>query len=60
MAGLVSLTTGQVFCGSHIISDRYLLTAGHCLYGKAANTLAVLVGDHNISSGWVNTKICDL
>ncbi|KAG5895347.1 hypothetical protein JTB14_003144 [Gonioctena quinquepunctata] len=55
MAGLVDSSTKNVFCGATIISTRYVLTAAHCLLNVQQVNLGVLVGDHNISSGYDTT-----
>ncbi|KAL1508866.1 hypothetical protein ABEB36_003691 [Hypothenemus hampei] len=51
MAALIYLSSGLLFCGAHIISDRYLLTAAHCIYNKSPSDFVALVGDHDISTG---------
>ncbi|KXJ80078.1 venom serine protease-like [Aedes albopictus] len=51
MAGLVSLSARNVFCGATIISNRHALTAAHCLTGQKIANTALLVGDHDLSTG---------
>ncbi|EAT41697.1 AAEL006692-PA [Aedes aegypti] len=51
MAGLVSLSARNVFCGATIISNRHALTAAHCLTGQKITNTALLVGDHDLSTG---------
>lgn len=50
MAGLVA-GSNFVFCGATILSSNCVLTAAHCLSGKSANSVQVLVGDHDYSTG---------
>ncbi|XP_062558111.1 venom serine protease-like [Armigeres subalbatus] len=51
VAGLVSSSAKKVFCGATIISNRHALTAAHCLTGQRITNTALLVGDHDISTG---------
>lgn len=51
MAGLVDPFERDVFCGASIISERYVITAAHCLTNRDANNVGVLVGDHDLSTG---------
>lgn len=51
MAGIVDADERSVFCGSTIISVRYVLTAAHCMTNRNYTRLGVLVGDHDLNSG---------
>ncbi|XP_055528002.1 venom serine protease-like [Wyeomyia smithii] len=51
VAGLVSITGRNVFCGATIVSNRHALTAAHCLTGRQISATALLVGDHDLSTG---------
>ncbi|XP_025269824.1 venom serine protease 34 [Camponotus floridanus] len=51
MAGLVDPSQKDVYCGGTIISERYILTAAHCLDNKNTSNVGILVGDHDLSTG---------
>lgn len=55
MAGIVDADNRDVFCGSTIISVRYVLTAAHCMTNRNYTRLGVLVGDHDLNSGKYST-----
>ncbi|XP_037033545.1 venom serine protease-like [Bradysia coprophila] len=50
-AALVSTTFEALFCGATIVSSRYVVTAAHCLRKTNPTETAVLVGDHDLTTG---------
>ncbi|XP_049547073.1 venom serine protease-like [Anopheles darlingi] len=51
MSALVDLSSKEVICGSTIVTDRFALTAAHCLLLRKVTGTALLVGDQNIKIG---------
>lgn len=51
MAGLVDLTQRELYCGATIISQRYVITAAHCLENRNGEKIGVVVGEHDTTTG---------
>jgi len=51
MAGIVDPQNSEIYCGATIICSTYVLTAAHCVDNKTPEEIAVVVGEHNVSTG---------
>lgn len=50
IASLIDGQTANLFCGATIISRHHALTAAHCLTNVNPFQIALLVGDHDMTS----------
>lgn len=51
MVALADRSISAVKCGGVIIAKRWVMTAAHCLVGQSINNIAVIVGEHDITTG---------
>ncbi|KFB50059.1 AGAP011909-PA-like protein [Anopheles sinensis] len=52
MAALVDGSSGEgIFCGATIVTNYHAITAAHCFMGRSIGSLALLVGEHDITTG---------
>ncbi|XP_026332619.1 venom serine protease 34-like [Hyposmocoma kahamanoa] len=51
MVALADRSISEVKCGGVIIDKRWVMTAAHCLVTQTINNIAVIVGEHDTSTG---------
>lgn len=51
MAGVVDADERRIFCGATIISNNHAISAAHCSLGRKITRMAIIVGEHNVSTG---------
>ncbi|XP_075985634.1 venom serine protease-like isoform X2 [Anticarsia gemmatalis] len=51
MVGLADVGRSKIKCGATIISEDYVVTAAHCVMNENLKSLAVIVGEHDVTTG---------
>ncbi|XP_026728126.1 venom serine protease 34-like [Trichoplusia ni] len=51
MAGVIDVDISQIKCGAVIITNRFVMSAAHCVVGRNVARTAIVVGEHNVQVG---------
>ena len=56
MVGIINKTSEEIHCSGSLISDRFVLTAAHCVDGIANEDLQLIFGANDLSDIWVREE----
>ncbi|KAL3441852.1 trypsin-like cysteine/serine peptidase domain-containing protein [Aspergillus insuetus] len=54
------LSNGRLICGGSIISNQYVVTAGHCTDGASASSLSIRAGSSSSSGGGTVVRVSSI
>ena len=57
MVGIINKTSEEIHCSGSLISDRFVLTAAHCVDGIANEDLQLIFGANDLSDICIECRI---